>query len=85
MAVTAAACSKEDCKTFLPMSRIGPVSARPAPQSKLRTGPICVKTFHCSHLVTTVIHIQSVRSQTLYVCIYTCSAQYGGNGREMYI
>jgi len=35
LAVTGAAtafCFKKDCKTFCPMSRIRPVTARPAPQ-----------------------------------------------------
>ena len=38
---------------------------------------LCKKVSLQCYLVTTVIHIQSVCSQTLYVCIYTCCAQYG--------
>jgi len=65
--------SKADCKTFCPMSRIGPVTVRPAPQwgniqSTLRTAPdLCQNVSLQCYMVGTVIHIQSVHSQ---ICTY---------------
>jgi hypothetical protein len=60
-------------KTFCPMSRIGPVTARPASptiniQSTLRTAPdLCKIASLQRYLVATVIHVQSVCSQ---ICVY---------------
>jgi hypothetical protein len=68
-----------DCKVFCPMSRIRPVTARPAPQLQIycqnfASLPICVKMFHpLCYFVSTVIRVQSVRSQIcvgLYIHIF---------------
>jgi hypothetical protein len=82
-----------DCKMFCPMSRIRPVTARPAPQLQIScqnfaSFPICVKMFHpLCYFVATVIRVQSVSSQICvglyihtYVHTYTYSLQYRDAG-----
>jgi hypothetical protein len=62
------------CKLFCPMSRILPVTARPAPQLQISFAslPICVKIFHpLCYFVATVIRVQSVRSQICVRLIHT--------------
>jgi hypothetical protein len=68
-----------DCKVFCPMSRIRPVTAKPAPQLQISCQNfasllICVKMFQpLRSFVATAIRVQSVRSQIcvdLYIHIF---------------
>ena len=62
---------KADRETFCTMSGIGPVTARPAPQRQIscpvstaHRSDLCKNVSLQCHLVATVIHTPSVRSQT---------------------
>ena len=70
---------KENCKTFRPMSRIRPVTAKVGTPMTNIQPPLCtapdlckIVTMQC-YLVATAIHIPSPLSQMcVYICVYVC-------------
>ena len=81
---------KADCKTFCPMSRIGPVTASPAPHRQIsypvstsHRSDLCKNVSLQCYVVATVIHRPSVSSQTCGHIHMLFTIREAGRAKEM--